>query len=327
MYTTEELQINDHSKLVHFVINKFYKYHPSIEYEDLFQIGNMGLLQAIRTYESNHGACFSTWAVLQIKSAIGNALQKSHAKKRNGVVVSLNKPIGDNSRELLDVIPDFETDEAFENVCLNLMLSDKKIFTEVEIKILQFLIMGQSVSDIAENTRLSLRKISASLSDLKSKIYVLLGREKTMTTRQVKTVKGDNSKSQALGNLIEESSKIINAWDLSDFIVFDATNAVGNRESYIITVGKSGRVTLSSSIGKDYQVGNKLEVMINKKINVIAVRQSDKGITCRPNGQGSQGKLINCKALLNHLNKNKIPLPLKFTAEYDEPNNAWIGKR
>jgi RNA polymerase sigma factor (sigma-70 family) len=314
----EELQINEHVNLVHFVIHKFYKYHPSIEYEDLFQIGNIGLLQAVRTYESNHGACFSTWAVLQIKTAIGNALRKSHAKKRTGVVVSLNKPIGDDSHELLDVIPKFQADEVFENACLNLMLSDRKTFTNVEIKILQSLTMGQSMSDIAESTGLTCRKVSALLSKLKSKVYILLGREKSM--------KGDNLKIQAIGN-IEKSAKVSTAWDLSDFIVFDATNTVGSRDSYIITVGKSGRVTLSSPIGRSYQVGNKLEVMINKKLNIIAVRQSDKGITCRPNGPGSQGKLINCKALLNHLNQNKIPLPIKFTAEYDEQNKAWVGKR
>lgn len=298
----EETKINNHIRLVHFVINKFYKYHPGIEYEDLFQIGSIGLLQAIRTYQPGHGAKFSTWAVLKIKSRICDALRNTNAKKRKGVVVSLNAPFW-NDGCLLDLIADSNSMNDYTSVLEELYLS--QTFTRNECNIIQLLLGNEPLDGINKQD----------ISSIKNKIYPLLEERKNMNARQ-------SGKAAPANDLPMHT-----ALDLSEFTVFNASNSIGSRDSKTITIGKSGRVTLSSSIGATFDVGTKIEILINKKANIVVVRQSDNGITCRLNGGQTQGKVFTCKALFHHLEDSKIELPAKFRAEYDKEIQSWVGRR
>ena len=115
--------------------------------------------------------------------------------------------------------------------------------------------------------------------------------------------------------------------DLSNFIVFNAFNSTVSRDSAMIGVTRSGKVTLSSPIGAKYTVGAKLEVLVNQPATIIVIRQSNNGINCRPNGRNTAGKLIACKALTNMLMKKKIELPIRFRAEWDERVQGFVGKR
>lgn len=114
--------------------------------------------------------------------------------------------------------------------------------------------------------------------------------------------------------------------DLSTFIVFNAFNSTIARNSAIISVTRSGKVTLSAPIGEKYDAGDKLEVLVNQAATIIVVRQSNNGISCRSNGKNTTGKLVTCKALINMLMKKKIEFPIRFRAEWDEAVQGFVGK-
>jgi len=123
-----------------------------------------------------------------------------------------------------------------------------------------------------------------------------------------------------------EPSKVNSSFDLAEFEVFDATN-VGASESHTINVLKRGAITLSAAIGSGIELGTRLEVLVNKKGNIIVIRKAINGIACRPNGSRTKSKFLACKAILKHFEKNDIELPVKFRAEYDENMQAWVGRR
>ena len=74
MKLTEKQQqlVEDNIKLVGFVIKKsgikFNNY--KIEYEDLYQIGCLGLCRAVETFDPEYGSTFSTYAYIVIRNEI-----------------------------------------------------------------------------------------------------------------------------------------------------------------------------------------------------------------------------------------------------------------
>lgn len=61
----------ENETLVHYVIKR---YHPHLyrceDYEDIVQIGNVGLIKAIKNFNTEYGTCFSTYAVPMIDGEI-----------------------------------------------------------------------------------------------------------------------------------------------------------------------------------------------------------------------------------------------------------------
>jgi hypothetical protein len=127
-------------------------------------------------------------------------------------------------------------------------------------------------------------------------------------------------------NKIAEAGKVLTKLDLTAFIKFDASNA-GTKDSYTISVLKRGQVTVSAAVGKGYDLGTKLEVLVNRKGNIIIVRPSNNGIACHSNGAGSKSKALSCKSVINYFLDNGIELPARFRAEYDEALQAWVGRK
>ncbi|MDT0618262.1 RNA polymerase sigma factor FliA [Salinisphaera sp. P385] len=48
-----------------------------VELDDLIQIGMLGLLEAARSFESGHGACFETYAGIRIRGAIVDEMRRN----------------------------------------------------------------------------------------------------------------------------------------------------------------------------------------------------------------------------------------------------------
>lgn len=79
-------QIRDHFKLVHFIANRylvFYKLPPSSDYDDLFQVGCVGLWEALQGYDEAKGK-FSTFAAKTIAFRMSKFFRQASAKKRGG---------------------------------------------------------------------------------------------------------------------------------------------------------------------------------------------------------------------------------------------------
>lgn len=70
----QEVLIRDYRQLVELVANRYSNF--PMEREDLLQEGMIGLLAAIKSYDSSKGAGFKTYAVICISNAMQSALRK-----------------------------------------------------------------------------------------------------------------------------------------------------------------------------------------------------------------------------------------------------------
>lgn len=95
MQTDTEKFITDNLKLVHAVCQKF-----AGEYDDLFQIGCIGLIKAARTFDPDKGYAFSSYATRVIRNEILMSLRRKRPD-----TISLCEPIGeDDTITLQDTI-------------------------------------------------------------------------------------------------------------------------------------------------------------------------------------------------------------------------------
>ena len=62
-----------YERLCHKIARKFAFTAPSFQHEDLVQEGRIALLEAIKTYETGHGAVFMTWAYYHVRGRIASA--------------------------------------------------------------------------------------------------------------------------------------------------------------------------------------------------------------------------------------------------------------
>jgi len=78
---TENELIKEHQKLVYHTIKKYYpKYKDN---EDFSQVGLIGLLGAIRSYDENKNIRFSTYAIKCIRNQFNQFIRDSNCNKRN----------------------------------------------------------------------------------------------------------------------------------------------------------------------------------------------------------------------------------------------------
>ena len=90
----KEKLFNENSKLVHYVLNKSFQgketYIPGYQYDDIVQVGNIGLWRACLTFNSNKNTKFSTYAYHLIRQEILLAIRKSKQDKILNQSVSLD---------------------------------------------------------------------------------------------------------------------------------------------------------------------------------------------------------------------------------------------
>lgn len=92
----DEKDIEVYFPLVHFVIKKYRNImnHNNIEYDDLFQVGCIGLLRAVRTFDPQRGLQFSSFAVPNITGEINNFVnRKSSLVKLTSAGTSIRNKI------------------------------------------------------------------------------------------------------------------------------------------------------------------------------------------------------------------------------------------
>ena len=76
---TEAQMVEEHSRLVASLVGRFS--YCGQESEDLYQVGMMGLLRAVRNFDESRGLCFSTYAVPVILGEIRRFLRDDGAIK------------------------------------------------------------------------------------------------------------------------------------------------------------------------------------------------------------------------------------------------------
>ncbi|MCS7048831.1 MAG: FliA/WhiG family RNA polymerase sigma factor [Verrucomicrobiae bacterium] len=73
----EEQLVREHLPLVKTVVGRLALTLPAhVDVEDLYSAGLMGLLQAIRSFDAEQGACFTTYARIRIQGAVLDELRR-----------------------------------------------------------------------------------------------------------------------------------------------------------------------------------------------------------------------------------------------------------
>ena len=132
-------------KLVHWVAKKYVR--PGYtEFDDLFQLGVIGLMEAIEKYDPYRGARFSTVAVWHMKNSIRDNIftLSDH--------VSLDEPIADDELFLKDTIADDSqspADEALSNTFIAEFIAEfKDKLPWLQLKAVLLTIQGYTSKDI-----------------------------------------------------------------------------------------------------------------------------------------------------------------------------------
>lgn len=154
----KDVMFNENSGLIWKAIKDMHLYATKdMELDDYYQIGSMGLLRAIDTYDTNKGTQFSTYAVKCIKNEIGQYFQSQERDKRkmNTVTTSYNVEtnIGDNKVEIIDCVVDFSSTEPFNEVCRATLGEALKVLTEAEYEFFRVRYMEAELTDDITNKR------------------------------------------------------------------------------------------------------------------------------------------------------------------------------
>ena len=154
----KDVVFNENSGLIWKAIKDMHLYATKdMELDDYYQIGSMGLLRAIDTYDTNKGTQFSTYAVKCIKNEIGQYFQSQERDKRkmNSVTTSYNVEtnVGDNKVEIIDCVVDFNSTEPFNEVCRTTLGEALKVLTEVEYEFFRVRYMEAELTDDITNKR------------------------------------------------------------------------------------------------------------------------------------------------------------------------------
>ena len=154
----KDVMFNENSGLIWKAIKDMHLYATKdMELDDYYQIGSMGLLRAIDTYDANKGTQFSTYAVKCIKNEIGQYFQSQERDKRkmNSVTTSYNVEtnVGDNKVEIIDCVVDFSSTEPFNEVCRTTLGEALKVLTEAEYEFFRVRYMEAELTDDITNKR------------------------------------------------------------------------------------------------------------------------------------------------------------------------------
>ena len=154
----KDVMFNENSGLIWKAIKDMHLYATKdMELDDYYQIGSMGLLRAIDTYDTDKGVQFSTYAIKCIKNEISQYFQSQERDKRkmNTVTTSYNVEtnIGDNKVEIIDCVVDLSSTEPFNEVCRTTLGEALKVLTEAEYEFFRVRYMEAELTDDIANRR------------------------------------------------------------------------------------------------------------------------------------------------------------------------------
>ena len=113
-----EKLVRDNDALVHYVVKRLKT--QGREYEDLYQLGRLGLVRAVRNFDESYGVKFSTYAVPMIMGEIRRFL-------RDDGQMRVSRTIKENAKRALEFVnrrrEETGSDPTLEEICAELKLS------------------------------------------------------------------------------------------------------------------------------------------------------------------------------------------------------------
>ena len=166
-------------------IKSHYYYMAGADEDDVVQEGMIGLLKAIRQYDEEKEASFSTFAGICITRQIINAIRTADREKHKALntSVSLNKPM-DRSRQTGKEYEDItladtlkaeavESPEAFlviKDVVYYILHNGDNIFSEFEMQVLNEIIKENDYNKIMKKLGKNYKSIDNAMQRIKKKI-------------------------------------------------------------------------------------------------------------------------------------------------------------
>lgn len=162
----EEEQVREYSQLVRRCIRPYFL--KGGDYDDLYQEGMIGLLSALRSYDSAKNDNFQAYAALCIRRRVIDVLRRENAGRRDGDGLFVGHedvpvPGGDPEESIL------ANETARE---IKLTLSD--MLSPFEASVLDRYLDGSTSSEIAEGLGRSRKSVDNAIGRIKRKLALYL---------------------------------------------------------------------------------------------------------------------------------------------------------
>ncbi|BDU51163.1 sigma-70 family RNA polymerase sigma factor [Haliovirga abyssi] len=143
------------------------------DHEDLIQEGMIGLLKAIRGYDSNKLASFKTFASICIKRQLISAIKSSNTKKNKALNKVVNDYVDDNydSSKYLESYIIYNPEEIYisREQIEGLKSYLKKNLSKFEYNVFKKMMCGESYTEIAETMDKKTKAIDNAMQRIKRK--------------------------------------------------------------------------------------------------------------------------------------------------------------
>ncbi len=179
--TAEEILIEKYKGLVRMKAKAYFM--VGAEPEDVVQEGMIGLVKAIRNFDSEREAGFKTFASTCINNQIIKAIRKAEREKNQPLndAISLNDQVGDKKEGLTvgDILRASMSDEPEEMLIYEDSLNrlgelSKETFSPLETQVLRGKLQGKSYQEIASELGKSPKTIDNALQRIRKKIMDFL---------------------------------------------------------------------------------------------------------------------------------------------------------
>ncbi len=157
------------------IINKYSRGYFLIggDIEDLIQEGMIGLYKAIKNYNPQKEASFSTFASICIKRQIQSAIRNASTQKNQ--ILSSAVPILDEENDdfgIFLITSKDRPDQKLINEQTNeeIFAQLKKLLSALEFEVLKYYLAGLTYEQISQKTNLSKKSIDNALSRIKNKL-------------------------------------------------------------------------------------------------------------------------------------------------------------
>ena len=122
-----EILVMENDALIRFVVRKFTG--RGKEYEDLYQLGRIGLVRAVQNFDAHFDVRFSTYAVPVIMGEIRRFLRDDHP-------IHISRTIRENAKKTMDFLNDYSQNHDFspsiEEICKNTSLKRDEVLLALE---------------------------------------------------------------------------------------------------------------------------------------------------------------------------------------------------
>jgi len=161
-----------HGKLVISIARSINLVSSHVDYDDLYQVGCLALIKAIKTYNAESAATFKTYASTCIYNAVLDEVRKSKDVP--------TEPIDDASDFDAPSGDDVEQEYIEKETTALLYNALKGTLSELEFSVLNLYLIGLSYQEISDKLRVEKKKVDNTLTAIKHKAQEILNGKKNV---------------------------------------------------------------------------------------------------------------------------------------------------